>query len=454
MFLPMVWVAQSFTLYSTCMLDIDFIKQNKEAVEENARQKQVDVSIDDLLATYERWKQQLQEVETLRRQRNEIANELKDVQGKPPEEKIQQGREVKEKLATLEEPLSQQEQKYLEALAKVPNMKTDDTPVGTTEAENVVLRTVGEPRTYDFEPKEHQVLGEALDLIDTETATKVSGSRFAYLKRDLVQLQFALIQLGFDTLTSEEQLSNIANRAKLGVSAKPFVPMLPPVMMRTEPYDRTARLKAEDTTYKLAGDDLWLIGSAEHTMCPYYMDQTLDLKDMPLRFVGYSTSFRREAGNYGKDTHGIIRMHHFDKLEMESFTAPQNSRDEHEFMIAIQEHLMEQLELPYQVVLKCTADMGDPNARGVDIETWFPAQKTYRETHSADYMTDYQARRLNTKIAHEKGERIYAHTNDATVFAMGRTLAAIMENYQQADGHIAIPKVLQAYVNKEVIRAN
>jgi seryl-tRNA synthetase len=184
------------------------------------------------------------------------------------------------------------------------------------------------------------------------------------------------------------------------------------------------------------------------------MDQILDTEDLPLRYAGYSTSFRREAGSYGKDVSGIFRLHHFDKLEMESFTLPEQGPREHEFMIAIQKHLMKQLGLPYQVIIKCTQDMGAPNYRGVDIDTWFSGQQKYRETHSADFMTDYQARRLNTRVELADGSKQYVHTNDATVFAMGRTIAAIMEYYQQADGSIVVPEVLRGYVGKDVISAD
>jgi seryl-tRNA synthetase len=221
-------------------------------------------------------------------------------------------------------------------------------------------------------------------------------------------------------------------------------------MMRTKAYEATSRLKPDDITFRLANDDLWLTGSSEHSMCAYYMNDTIDASELPVRFVGYSPAFRREVGSAGKDTRGILRVHQFNKLEMESFTSAETSRDEHEFMIAIQEYLMQQLELPYQVMLKCTFDMGGPNARGVDIETWMPGQKAYRETHSADYITDYQTRGLNTKIKTSEGSRELAHTNDATALA-DRTLIAIIENFQNEDGSVNVPKVLQPYMNGKTV---
>jgi seryl-tRNA synthetase len=222
---------------------------------------------------------------------------------------------------------------------------------------------------------------------------------------------------------------------------------MPPMMMRTEPYEATGRLKAEDVTYKLADDDLWLTASAEHTMCSMYMNEILEEADLPIRYIGYNTSFRREAGTYGKDTNGIVRLHHFNKLEMEIFSTPDTSIEEHLLLIAIQEHLTQQLEIPYRLIMKCTADIGTPNARGVDIDMWLPGQEIYKETHTADYMSDYQARDLKTRVRRTDGKLEFAHTNDATAFALERALAAIIENYQTKDGHIIIPSVLKPYFN-------
>ncbi len=199
-------------------------------------------------------------------------------------------------------------------------------------------------------------------------------------------------------------------------------------------------------------DNLWLEGSAEHTLGPMYMDEILDEDALPLRYLGYATSFRREAGSYGKDTEGIVRMHQFDKLEMEVFGTAATGRDEHLLLIALQEYMMQQLGIPYRVIMKCTADIGKPNARGVDIEAWMPGEKRYLETHTADYMTDYQARRLKTRTRDKEGKTELIHTNDATAFALGRTLAAIIENYQLADEHIAVPEVLVPFMGgKEII---
>src|SRR5690606_26180371 len=211
---------------------------------------------------------------------------------------------------------------------------------------------------------------------------------------------------------SEDKLKEIATTAGLEVSPKPFTPVLPPLMIKTESYDAMDRLEPQDDRYKIEGEELWLQGSAEHVLGSMHADEIFDEQDLPVRYLGYATSFRKEAGTYGKDMEGIIRMHQFDKLEMESFTTKENGLNDHLFMVAIQEYLLQQLELPYQVMTKCTADIGKPNARGIDMNTWLPGQGKYRETHTADYMTDYQARRLKTRVRRDDGTIELVHTND------------------------------------------
>ena len=228
--------------------------------------------------------------------------------------------------------------------------------------------------------------------------------------------------------------------------AKPFTPILPPAMLRTEPYEASARLDAEEVTYKIDQDALWLNASAEHTLCTMYWNETLPESALPIRYIGYSTSFRSEAGTYGKDSEGIFRMHQFDKLEMEVLSTAETGLDEHKLMVAIQEYLVQSLELPYRLLRKCTFDIGKPNASGVDIDCWMPAQGAYRETHTADYMTDYQSRDLKIRVKRDDGGIEFVHTNDATAFALGRIMKSILENNQQSDGKIIIPNVLRPYM--------
>ena len=224
-------------------------------------------------------------------------------------------------------------------------------------------------------------------------------------------------------------------------------------MIRPEIYQKMGRLEPKEDKYHLEEDDLWLIGSAEHTLGPIHMNDVLKEEELPIRYIGYSTAFRREAGSYGKDVKGILRMHQFDKLEMETFTTPENGIQEQNLLVAVQEHLMQEFEIPYHVMAVCTGDMGGPDVRQIDIEAWMPGQKTYRETHSADFMGDFQARRLNIRVKRKTGENEYVFMNDATTFAIGRALIAIMENGQQKDGSIVLPKLLQKYLGKEKIEA-
>ncbi|MES2971529.1 MAG: serine--tRNA ligase [Patescibacteria group bacterium] len=431
------------------MLDIQFIRNNPELVKEKSKQKGYGVDIDQLLG-FDGKRRELQlQVEDLRRRKNEISDATKGQ--RPSDEQVAQGREIKDQLGTLEHQLSSIEQEFVTLLKTVPNMPTEDVPVGVSENDNVIVREWGQKPQFDFEPKSHAVLGEERGWIDKERAAKVAGSRFAYLKGDLVLLEFALWQFALSQLTSQDVIRKIISNNNLQVSDKPFTPVIPPAVAKTEVYDATGRLNKEEQTYKLADDDLWLNASAEHTMAPMYMGEILNESDFPIRYVGYTTAFRREAGTYGKDSDGIMRLHQFNKLEMESFNLPEDSLNEHLFMIAIQEYLMQSLGLPYRVVMKCTADIGGPNARGVDIDVWLPSQNQYRETHTADYITDYQARRMQTRVRRGNGEVQLVHTNDATAFSE-RPLIAILENNQTADGHVRVPEVLRQFLSgKEVM---
>jgi seryl-tRNA synthetase len=431
------------------MLDIRFIRENATVVQENARQKGYDVNIDELLQ-WDKSKRELQQTaDELREKRNVISSQMKG--GRPSDELVAEGKALKEQLSEIESKLREADESFVTLLKRVPNMAADDVPVGATEDENVVAKVIGEKPSFAFAPRNHADIAEQRGWIDKERAAKVAGSRFAYIKGDLVKLQFAIIQFVINTLSDEATLKEIAETANLDVSLKPFTPILPPLMIRTELYDAMDRLEPRDDRYKLEDDDLWLQGSAEHVLGSMHADEIFEEKQLPLRYVGYATSFRREAGTYGKDMEGILRMHQFDKLEMESFTTGEDGLKEHLLFVAIQEHLLSAFGLPYQVIQKCTADIGKPNARGIDMETWLPGQDKYRETHTADYMTDYQARRLKTRVRRESGELELIHTNDATAFALGRIMIAIIENGQQQDGTVIVPEVLQPYLGGKTI---
>lgn len=425
------------------MLDIRFIRDNPDAVQQNASQKGYDVAIAELLKLDDERRSLQQQADELREKRNANAAKMKG--GRPDQTLIDEGKRIKIELAEREGYLAQTETAFTELLKKVPNMAADDVPVGVSEDENVEVKVVGDIPTFDFAPKNHYEIAERKGWLDKERAAKVAGSRFAYVMGDMVMLEQAIIQFVFTTLIDENKLKEIAVSAGLDVVTKPFIPVLPPLMIRTEPYDQMDRLEPRDDRYKIEGEELWLQGSAEHVLGSMHAGEAFGVTDLPRRYVGFATSFRKEAGTYGKDMEGIIRMHQFDKLELESFTTAKDGLNEHLFFVAIQEYLLQQLGLPYHVLLKCTADIGKPNARGVDMEVWLPGQEKYRETHTADYMTDYQARRLNTRV--RSGDNLeLVHTNDATAFALGRAMVAIIENYQTPEGDVRVPTVLQPYL--------
>lgn len=428
------------------MLDIRLIRENPELVAEKSTQKGYEVNIKHLLELDKKRRHLLSEIEKIRAQRNILASQLKTQQ--PSEQQITLGRSLKDQLAQLEKELDPIEVDFATQLKAVPNMPVDDVPVGSGPQDNVVTKHWGKKPQFDFKPKTHWEIAENRGLIDKERAAKVAGSRFAYIKGNLVKLQLAIMQFTLDALTNEETVKKIIQSSGLGnISSRPFVPVLPPAIIKTEPYEAAGRLNAAEITYKLADDELWLNGSAEHSLCNMYMGEIIPGGALPIRYLGYATSFRREAGSYGKDIEGIIRMHQFDKMEMESFTPPEDGLNEHFFLVAVQEYLMQQLDLPYRVLNKCTADIGKPNARGVDIEVWLPGQTRYLETHTADFMTDYQARGLDTRTTTNNGEIVFLHTNDATAFAMGRTMVGIIENYQNIDGLIRVPEILLPFMN-------
>ncbi len=423
------------------MLDIRFIKENKDIVAKACQLKKREVDLDELLRLADERKDLKTKIDDLNQRRNIAAKE----------QNREEGARIKGELEGLEDKFRTLDKDFIALMLKVPNIFSPDTPIGKDESENKVIRTWGNKREFSFTPKEHFDLGEPLGLLDFETAGQVSGSRFAYIKGDLARMQFAVIQLCFDILTDEKRLQKIADDAGLSIKATPFTIIIPPVFVKPAVQNRMARFLTPEEHYMFPNDDLMLVGSAEHTLGPIYMDKIVAEKDLPIRTVGYSTAFRREAGSYGKDTKGILRQHQFDKLEMETFCLPENSVQEQDFLVAIQEHLLQTLNLPYEVMAICTGDMGFPDYRQIDINTWMPGQNTYRETHTADLTTSFQSRRLNSRVKRENGEVEPLHMNDATLAAMGRLLIGIIENNQQEDGTIKIPEVLQPYMGGKTV---
>ena len=423
------------------MLDIRFIKENKDIVQAAAKAKNKPVNLDELLRLADERKELKSNIDEINQKRNLAAKE----------QNREEGGKLKKELEEVELRYTKVDKEFVSLMLKVPNIISPDTPVGQDETGNKVLRQWGEKPQFDFAPKEHFELGEKLGVIDNETATAVSGPRFAYIKGDLVLMQFAVLQRCFEILNDKKTLEEIAKNAGLSINVNTFTPVLPPAIVKTAVQNRMARFLSPEEHYIFPEDNQMLVGSAEHTLGPIYMDKIIEEGKLPIRLVGYSTAFRREAGSYGRDMKGILRLHQFDKLEMETFCLPENSLPEQDFLVAIQEHLLQTLKLPYQVVAICTADMGFPDYRQIDIETWMPGQKKYRETHTADLTTSFQSRRLNTKVKRTDGNVELVHINDATLAAMGRMLIAIMENYQQKDGSIEIPKVLRPYMGKRSV---
>jgi len=414
------------------MLDIKYIRENPEKVEKGAKDKGVTVDIKRVLALDEERRGMLAEVEQKRAERNKISSK-----GATPDV-IAKSRQLKSDIKSLEEHLSAVEKDYKDAMVKIPNPAFDDVPVGEDETGNVVLRKEGKVKKIDFDIKDHLEIGERFDIIDTKRAAKVAGSRFGYLKGEMVQLWFALVNMAFET-----------------VGKNGFIPVLPPVMIKQEMAWGMGYLEQTDDedAYFLPKDDLYLTATSEQTLGAMHAGEVFEEKDLPRRYVGFSTCFRREAGTYGKDTKGILRVHQFDKVEMFSFTTKEQAAKEHELLLSIEEELMKKLELPYQVIDICTGDLGAPAVKKYDIEVWMPSQQKYRETHSTSNCTDFQARRLNIRYKNSKTNKTeLVYTLNGTAFSM-RPLIAILENFQQEDGSIKMPKALHKYLPFKEIKA-
>lgn len=444
------------------MLDIKFIREYPEKVKEALAKRFVDFDVAHLLTTDASWRVKMQEVERMRQHQNEFSEKISSCEGDEKKALIEESRALKVTLGGLELELKALDDELQPLMYKMPNIPAEDVPVAKDESGNVVLREVtadgelrpagrgGKPH-YSFARRDYVELGEKLDLIDTDRAAKVSGSRFGYLKHEAPLLEFAIVQFVFGHLTDVEWLARVIQKAGLAVPPKAFIPLVPPVMIRPEAFRAMGKLDPgqEDERYYLPKDDLYLIGSAEHTTGAMHMDEVLPGEKLPHRHIAFSTSFRREAGSYGKDTKGILRVHQFDKLEMFSFAHPQESQDEHDFFLAVQEAMMQELALPYRVMLIATGDMVWTDAKQYDIETWLPGQNggkgEYRETHSTSNSTDFQGRRLHARFRDEKGTHTL-HTVNGTAFAIGRTLIAILENYQREDGSMEIPHALLPYM--------
>jgi len=427
------------------MIDLKQLLKNPDFFKEACKKKNVEVDIDLLI-------KKKKKQNDLIKQRDELKHQLNiKSKHKPDQKTINELKQIKEKIKILSEEIDRLEKEIFEIARKIPNLPLDNVPIGKDENDNVVLKEVGEKPKFDFEFKDYLTLAEELDIIDVKRASKISGSRFGYLKGKAAILEFALVKFVFDELTNIEIIKKIIEENKLDVKVKEFIPIVPPVMIRPEIMWGLGYIDDGDIeVFKIPEDNLVLVGTAEHSLVPYYKDEILLEKDLPIRFLGFSTCFRREAGSYGKDVRGILRVHQFDKLEMVSFSLPEKSIEEHRFLLAIEEYLMQKLKIPYRVLHICTGDLGHPTAEKFDIEAWIPSENRYRETHSCSNTTDFQARRLNIKFK-RKNKLEYVHILNGTAFAIGRTIIAIIENYQTKDGRIKVPEVLIKYTGFDII---
>ncbi len=416
------------------MIDLKVLRENPEKVKKAVSSKQVKIDIDEVLNFDEKKRTLTQKIEKLRAEQNKVSKTIQKSTRK--KELIKKMKDLKKKLIKLEKEEKNISEKLSALLVLIPNIPLANVPLGKNEKNNIVLRKVpASLPPFDFPPLDYIKLAEKLDLIDTKRAGKVSGTRFGYIKNELVFLEFALVRFALETLSKEG-----------------FIPVIPPVMIKKEPFMAMGYGdRGEEEVYKVSPDDLYLVGTSEQSLGPYHMKEILSYKDLPRRYVAFSTCFRREAGSYGRDTQGILRVHQFDKVEMFSFCHPDESQEEHKFLLNLEEKLMQALEIPYQVVQMCTGDLGDPAAAKFDIEAWMPGQGQYRETHSTSNCTDFQARRLQARFRNKEGKVKLLHTLNGTAFAIGRTLIAIIENYQQKDGSILVPKVLRPLVPFEKI---
>jgi seryl-tRNA synthetase len=368
-------------------------------------------------------------VEGLRAEQNRGSREV--AKAAPPERQslIERLRSVSEELKELEPRLGQLEDELAGVQARLPNIPDDTAPHGETDEDNEVVRVVGEPPSFGFPPKDHLELGEALGLIDTERGAKTSGARFAYLLGPAVRIQFALVQYALE-FAAEHGLE----------------PVVPPVLVREEAMFGTGFLPTDEAQlYVTREDGLYLVGTSEVALASLHAGEILDPGELPRRYLGYSTCFRREAGSYGKDTRGIFRVHQFDKLEMFSFVLPEASSEEHERLLSLEERWVRSLGIPYRVVNVCTGELGASAAKKYDIEAWLPGQAKYREITSTSNTTDYQARRLECRVRTPEGNRP-VHTLNGTLCAVGRTLIALLENGQRVDGSVDMPEVLRRFL--------
>jgi seryl-tRNA synthetase len=413
------------------LLDIKRIREDPDLFRTALARRNLGDAVDRLLEADERRRSLTARVEELRAEQNRVSKAIGAAQGDEKQKLIDEVAKVSAELKELEPPLAEVEEELNRLLAETPNVPHESAPDGFTEEDAIeVKRDHDEPPAFDFEPRDHAELGAMLGVLDTDRGARASGSRFVYLMGDLVFVQFALMRHAMDV-----------------VLEKGFSPMIPPVLVREEAMYGTGFLPTDAVNlYTTREDDLYLVGTSEVPLAAFHLGEIVEEGDLPIRYAGYSTCFRREAGSYGKDLGGMFRVHQFDKVEMFVFSTPETSWDEHDRILAIEEEIFGNLEIPYRVVNIAAGDLGGSAAKKYDIEAWLPGQGRYREVTSCSNTTDYQARRMRTRVRRADGGVEVLHTLNGTATAIARTLIAIMENHQRADGSVEIPVKLHPYL--------
>jgi seryl-tRNA synthetase len=417
------------------MLELRFVLEHPEIIKADLdRRGALDkiALVDKLVGLLNKEKKDKKELDSLRHKRNLITDEINQLKKEKKDfsHKIKEAKDLPKLIQEKEKEYEHMLQEIKQIRYSIPNVLHESVPMGKSEEDNVVLREVGEKRNFTFKPKSHVDLIEKLDLADIEKAGEIAGARFYYLKNELVMLDFALMKFAMDFLFK-----------------KSYALIQPPYVMRREPYEAVTDLKDfEDVMYKIEGEDLYLIATAEHPLAAMHMNEILDSEKLPIKLAGISPCFRKEAGAHGKDTKGIFRVHQFHKVEQFIFSKPGQSWQLHEELLQNAEALYQQLKLPYRIVNICTADIGSIAAKKYDLEVWMPAQNTYREVVSCSNCTSYQAVRLNTRFMDGENKE-YVHTLNSTAIATSRTIVAILENYQNEDGSVTVPEVLVPYMN-------
>ncbi len=411
------------------MLDLKALRDDPAPFRAGLGRRGLAEAVDELLAADAGRRELTAQVEALRAEQNRASKAIGGAEGDEKQRLIQEVSQVSAQIKEFEPQLEDQEQRLKDLLASTPNVPHESAPDGFTDEDAVQIRKHGEPASFDFEPRNHVELGTLLGVLDVERGAKTSGSRFVYLLGPLVMVQWALVRHALDILMN-----------------KGFTPVIPPVLVREEAMFGTGFLPdAEGQVYTTQEEDLYLVGTSEVPLAAFHMDEILEADDLPLRYAGYSTCFRREASSYGKDLGGMFRVHQFDKVEMFTFTRPEESWDEHEYLVGIEEEIVGNLDIPYRVVNIAAGDLGSAAAKKYDIEGWLPGQQRFRELTSCSNCTDYQARRLNTRYRTDQGN-VMIHTLNGTATAIGRTIIALLENHQRSDGSVEMPEKLRPYL--------